>query len=94
MDETGFKSLIREEWLNDWSNFYIFDGISYEIDPSRDPRYDFSGNIISNNRRITNIYYQGNEVTEDMKLLVATNKITKPTQANRGVEDQYVLRAL
>lgn len=92
MDETGFKSLIREEWLNDWSNFYIFDGISYEIDPSRDPRYDFSGNIISNNRRITNIYYQGNEVTEDMKLLVATNKITKPTQANRGVEDQYVLR--
>ena len=92
MKETGLKSLIREEWLNDWSNFYVFDGISYQIDPSKYPRYDFSGNRISNNRRISNVYYQGKEVTDDMELLIATNKITRPTAANQGIENQSVLR--
>lgn len=92
MEETGLKSLISEDWLNDWSNFYVFDGISYEIDPTKNPRYDFSGNRISNSRRVSNVYYQGTEVTDDMVLLIATNKITKPTDANRGVENQTVLK--
>lgn len=92
MKETGLKSLISEEWLNDWSNFYIFDGISYEINPSILPRYDFSGNIISTNNRVSNITYQGKEVSDDMEFLIATNKITKPTQANAGVENQVVLK--
>jgi 2',3'-cyclic-nucleotide 2'-phosphodiesterase/3'-nucleotidase len=92
MKQTGLKSLIREEWLNDWSNFYVFDGISYEIDPSKNPRYDFSGNLVSNSRRVSNVYYQGKEVTDDMELLIATNKITKPTDANKGVENQTVLK--
>jgi len=92
MKDTGLQSLIREEWLNDWSNFYIFDGITYEIDPSKDPRYDFSGNIISSNRRVSNVRYQGKEVTDDMELLIATNKITKPVVANKGVEEQIVLK--
>lgn len=93
MKETGLKSLIREEWLDDWSNFYVFDGINYEINPSVNPRYDFSGNrISSSNKRVSNVYYQGKEVTDDMKLLIATNKITKPSEANKGIENQSVLR--
>lgn len=92
MNETDLRSLISEEWLNDWSNFYVFDGISYEIDPSKDPRYDLSGNRISSNKRIANVYYQGKEVSDDMEFLIATNKITKPTSANREVEGQSVLR--
>jgi len=92
MEQTGLKSLIREEWLNDWSHFYVFDGISYEIDPSKEPRYNFSGNIISDNRRVSNVRYQGREVTDDMELLIATNKITKPTVANKGVDGQVVLK--
>lgn len=92
MKQTRLKSLISEEWLNDWSNFYIFDGISYEIDTSILPRYDFSGNRINNNRRISNVTYQGKEVADDMEFLIATNKITKPTEANKGVENQTVLK--
>ena len=92
MSETGLKSLISEEWLNDWSNFYVFDGISYEIDPSSHPRYDFSGNRISSNQRVSNVTYNGKKVTDDMEFLIATNKITKPTEANKGVENQSVLR--
>lgn len=92
MKQTGLKSLISEEWLNDWSNFYIFDGISYEIDTLISPRYDFSGNMISKNRRISNVTYQGKDVTDDMELLIATNKITKPTEANKGVESQAIIK--
>ena len=54
----GLPSLIREEWLNDHP-IYVFDGIDYEIDPSVDPRYDLSGNKISNNRRIKSITHRG-----------------------------------
>jgi len=91
MKETKLKSLISEDWLNDWSNFYIFDGIEYEINPSVEPRYDISGNRISDNNRVQSITYNGQKVTDDMVFLLATDKITKPTEANSGVEKKVVL---
>lgn len=91
MQKTGLKSLIREEWLDDWSTFYVFDGINYVIDPFTEPRYDISGNKISVNERITSITYNGKKVTDDMEFLLVTNKITKPMAANSGVDKQVVL---
>ncbi|MDF2544518.1 MAG: hypothetical protein K0S47_4236 [Herbinix sp.] len=91
MNETNLKSLLKEEWLNDWSTFYVFDGVDYKIDPSVDPRYDQSGNRISDNRRITSVTYNGAEVTDSTKLIIACNKITQPQDANRGVEKQVAL---
>lgn len=93
MNETGLKSLIREEWIDDWSGFYIFDGIEYVINPSVEPRYDLSGNKISLNNRVKSITYNGEEVTDDTKLIIATNKITKPVVANDGVENQVVYKS-
>lgn len=93
MNETGLKSLIREEWINDWSGFYIFDGIDYVINPGFEPRYDVSGNKISLNNRVRSITYNGKEVTDETKLIIATNKITKPTVANRGVENQAIYKS-
>lgn len=91
MNKTGLKSLISEEWLDDWSSFYIFDGINYVIDTTRVPRYDISGNKISNSTRISSITYNGEPVNDSTKLLIVTNKITIPTAANSGVEKQSVL---
>lgn len=91
MKSTGLRSLIREEWLDDWSSFYVFDGIDYVIDPAKAPRYDISGNRISTSSRVSQVEYQGKPVTDDMVLLLATNKITIPTEANRGVEKQVAL---
>ena len=93
MEETGLKSLLREEWLNDWSSFYIFDGIDYVINPTVEPRYDISGNKISVNERIKSLTYNGKKVTDNMKFIIATNKITKPVAANRGVETQIVYKS-
>lgn len=91
MGQTGLKSLLREEWLNDWSSFYIFDGIDYVINPSNEPRYDISGNKISTSSRVSSVTYNGAPVTDDMKLLIVTNKLTIPVTANSGVEKQVAL---
>ncbi len=91
MKQNGLKSLLREDWLNDWSNFYIFDGVDYVINPFSEPRYDLSGNKISMGERITSLTYNGKQVTDDMVFLLAVNKITQPTTANKGVEKQVVL---
>ena len=88
MKETGLKSLLREDWLNDWSSFYIFDGIDYTINLMKEPRYDLSGNKISSSSRISSVTYNGNPVTDDMKFLIVSNKLTVPSAANRGVEKQ------
>lgn len=92
MKENNIKSLIKEDWLEDWSSFTIFDGIDYVIDPSMEARYDFSGNRISSNRRIASMKYNGVDITEDMVFVLATNKITKPTEANQGVEQQVAMK--
>lgn len=92
MKMTNLKSLIKEEWLNDFSSFHIFDGIDYEINPMLQPRYDFSGNKISNSTRVRNITYNGQPITDDMEFILASDKITKPTQANKGVEAQAVFK--
>ncbi len=91
MKNQGLRSLIKEEWLNDWSNFYVFDGIDYVIDPTLEARYDFSGNRVTTNRRIKSLKLNGVDVKDDMVFLLATNKITIPTEANRGIEKQAVL---
>jgi len=91
MEETGLKPLIREEWQNDWSSFYIFDGIDYAINPRVEPRYDISGNRVNSTRRIQNVKYNGTVVEDNTILLLATNKITQPVDANRGVDKQVAL---
>jgi 2',3'-cyclic-nucleotide 2'-phosphodiesterase/3'-nucleotidase/5'-nucleotidase len=92
MASSGLQSLIKEEWSTNWNNFYIFDGVDYTINPSYEPRYDFSGNKINNSKRVYNITYNGKEVTNDTKLIIASNKITGPTEANKGIETQYIYK--
>lgn len=91
MKSSGLKSLLREDWLYNWSTFTVFDGINYVMDPSSEPRYDISGNKVSNSSRISRITYNGKEVTDNMTFLLVTNKITAPKAANQGVEAQVVL---
>lgn len=93
MASTGLKSLIKEEWLTNWNNFYIFDGVEFTINPSYEARYDFSGNKISNSNRVFDITYNGEKVTNDTKLIIASNKITGPTDANKGIETQYISKS-
>lgn len=89
-EKAGARPLLSEEWINDWSSFYIFDGISYEIDPSVGPRYNTSGTKIADTKRISKVTYNGVAVKDSDIFVIATNKLTKPTEANSGVETQIV----
>ncbi|MDE7300359.1 MAG: 5'-nucleotidase C-terminal domain-containing protein [Lachnospiraceae bacterium] len=69
------SSLLREENLRDWKEFYSFDGISYDIDLSVAPRYNSKGRLLNYTNRIKNLTYQGNPVTKDMNFLITMDSV-------------------
>ena len=71
------SSLIRPENVKDWSEFYIFDGISYEIDLSVAPRYNANGKLINYTHRITNLTYNGAPLTPNMTVLITMDSVEK-----------------
>lgn len=92
MQDAQLPSLLAPEWLKDWSNFRIFDGVEYVIDPTSQPRYDKNGNKISNSERIRELTCNGKPVTDTMKFVLASDRITKVTDATRGVEQQAIVK--
>lgn len=54
--------------------FDVIDGLSYEIDLSKSPRYDLSGRILHTDAgRIRNVMFQGAPVDDAQSFLLATN---------------------
>lgn len=74
--EQSLQSVLREEWISDWSNFYIFDGVEYTIDTSVAPRYDQDGNKINDSRRITSLTRNGVPVSDGERFILVGNKIS------------------
>ena len=55
-------------------NFDVIDGVTYEIDVTKPPRYDAEGELINEgSSRIVNLQYNGEPVTAEQEFLVATN---------------------
>lgn len=71
MKKNGMSMLLSEEWLDDWSNFYMFDGIQYTINPEIAPRYDALGNKINDTRRITSLTYNGIQISDSDQFIIA-----------------------
>ena len=90
MDSTGLKPLIKQEWMEVWSNFFIFDGIDYTINPSISARYDLAGNRINTSYRVSDVKYNGEPVTDDMEFIIVTDRISKPKDATSWADDQIV----
>ncbi|MBE5962796.1 MAG: hypothetical protein E7256_15705 [Lachnospiraceae bacterium] len=78
-DKTNLSFLISEEWQDDWTNFMVFDGVSYTIDASTLPRYDINGNKINNTTRVKSLKYNGKEVTNDQVFVIACNTLASAT---------------
>ena len=55
-------------------NYDVIDGIEYEVDVTKEPKYDKTGNIINENTsRIYNLTYNGKPLDLEQEFLVATN---------------------
>lgn len=86
------RLLISEEWEKSWANFRVFDGIEYTISPAIKPRYDFNGNRINDTNRITKLVYNGQNVTDSMEFILATDIITKTTDATKNLDNQSIYK--
>ena len=71
------STLIQEEYLQDWSSLFVFDGISYEIDLTQPARFKADGTMVSyKNKRIVNLKYQGKEVTDKQEFIIVSDVYT------------------
>ena len=72
------STLLDEAYLSDWSMLFAFDGISYEIDLTQPARYKADGTMVSNkNYRITNLKYQGKDVTAKQEFIIVSDTYEK-----------------
>lgn len=90
---SGLQSIIAEDWLYDWSKFKIIDGVNYTINPTKPPRYNKGGNKISDSRRVEDITYNGEKVTNNMEFILVSNKITKSNEVLDPVEKQVIYKS-
>lgn len=73
------QTLLQNDWNSDFSNFYVFDGLEYEIDTTTTPRYDISGNKISESHRITSMTRNGVPISDTDQFVIATNNLNTGT---------------
>ncbi|MDE6874687.1 MAG: 5'-nucleotidase C-terminal domain-containing protein [Lachnospiraceae bacterium] len=71
------SALLNTENTAEWKSFFAFDGISYDIDLSVEPRYNAAGTLLRYTHRIQNLTYQGKPVTTDMTFLVTMDSVAK-----------------
>lgn len=98
MELTEAQPLLREDWLHEWRNFYIFDGVEYVIDISKEPRYDIDGNRINSSNRIASVTINGKPLNDTQEILLCTNRITENQEKtpidgirDRAVKNDYVI---
>lgn len=72
------SSLIRPENVKDVSTFFAFDGISYDIDLTVEPRYNSAGKVINYGaHRIKNLTYNGQAITSASELIITMDSVDK-----------------
>lgn len=76
MSQYNLKSAVDEKWINDWRNFYVFDGVEYEMDASVLPRYSMDGNLINDTHRITKLTLNGKDVSDNQKFVLIGNHMS------------------
>lgn len=92
MKSYGLNSLIDQAWLDNWSNFYVFDGVEYTINTEVAPRYDKTGKKISDSTRIINLTCNGVIVKDNQEFVLAVGKLAKTSEANQEIRKQYIYK--
>ncbi len=84
--------LLNPEWMDDWSGFMVFDGIEYEIDPTKDARYNKDGTLINKKaHRITSLTCNGKEVTDDMEFALVSPRLNSASCKVATSISEYVI---
>lgn len=74
-----FQFTMQQDYLDDWSNFFVFDGLEYQIDTTVAPRYDEEGKKINDTRRITSLTRNGKAIADKTNFVVMTHRLPDNT---------------
>ena len=92
MQSSKINSLIDKSWLDNWNNFYVFDGVEYTISTEVAPRYNKSGSKINDTTRIVSLTCNGKMVKDTDVFVLAVGKLSKTTEANKEVSKQHIYK--
>lgn len=84
------QNVLQEEWKNDWSNFFIFDGMEYTIDTMKEARYDFDGNKISDSKRVKKLTVNGTNISDNTKYVVVSNRLPSKSPLMQKISEQKI----
>jgi 2',3'-cyclic-nucleotide 2'-phosphodiesterase/3'-nucleotidase len=92
--KSGEQQLINPDFRS--YNFDVIDGVQYQIDVTKPPKYDAQENIMNvNSSRIVNLTYNGRSITPEQKFIVATNNYRASSKTFPGVsKGTVILRSL
>ena len=78
----GGESLIANESIREWTNFFCFGGVEYTIDPTRPARYSKQGKMITGAERITSLTYNGQPIQPDQRFVIACDQLLAVLQVD------------
>lgn len=77
VEDQNMAPVLSADWVDDWSGFLVFDGVEYEIDPTKSARYDKDGKLINKNaHRVTKLTCNGKEVSDSMEFVLVSPRVT------------------
>lgn len=74
-----FQFTLQTDYLEDWSKFFVFDGLEYQIDTRVAPCYDEDGNKINNTKRVTSLTRNGKAIKDTDKFVVMCHRLPDNT---------------
>lgn len=90
LEERGAATITASDWMDDWGEFAVCDGVCYTIDATQLPRYNKKGKLKNEaSHRIVSLTYDGLPVTDDQKFIIVANNLTT-ADATAGIEEQKV----
>lgn len=91
LQSRGAASIADAAWIDDWSNFAVFDGITYTIDATKPARYSKSGKLKNaSSNRISEMSYNGQPIGADQKFILVCHTLSS-NDATGAVLEQKVL---
>lgn len=93
VEDAGLTPLLRDEWLENWANYHVFDGVEYEIDVTQPVRYGKSGVLLNSNaHRITKLTCNGVEVTDSQRFVMVSSQLAANMSVVAGITEQKIVR--
>lgn len=92
VEDENLIPVLNKDWLDDWSGFLVFDGIEYEIDPTKSARYNKEGKLINKNaHRVSKFTCNGEKVTDDMEFVLVSPRLNSSSCKVATSISEYVI---